>query len=446
MEKIKTTIKQFFSNKKNIIGIGAGVLTIFVIILIVFIIRGGNSSTSDFDEARTTDAKTVAKETITDITVKETTTDTTDQETTTKETTEAGTKETTTAAEVTTVQETTTYPPVVVPDGSNIGTVLPNKGVATMAFVGDINLSEKIENYYKQSGLDGFLSKNLQNIFLTSDIFGINHEYVSSDAGDEHKVDYEIWYYKNPTSRQYILNKMGVDVVTLANNHTLDYGVEGLIDTMNSLKSRNIAYVGAGNNLKEAKSAYIKEINGKKIAVLATNRVVPRVDWYAYDNKPGQMTSYESTDRFGMLKEEITRLKNVEKCDIVVVLPHFGENNQPVVQEYQKVVARGYVDAGADIIIGCHTHTLQGAEIYKGKYIFYGISNFLFENYRVDSAVVQAALDENNNLKVKLVPCISQNYQTIDVTGNEAKRIFLEIEALSTNVRIEDDGTVNIKN
>lgn len=82
------------------------------------------------------------------------------------------------------------------------------------------------------------------------------------------------------------------------------------------------------------------------------------------------MTSYESTDRFGMLKEEITRLKNVEKCDIVVVLPHFGENNQPVVQEYQKVVARGYVDAGADIIIGCHTHTLQGAEIYKGKYIF----------------------------------------------------------------------------
>lgn len=443
MKNTKTTIKQFFTNKKNIMCIGAGVLTVFVIILIVLIVRGGNSSTSDFDKSKSAKTTTTVAKTTTnkETTIRETTTA---RETTTKETTTI--EETTTVAEATTAEVTTTYQPAVAPDGSNIKTILPNKGVATMAFVGDINLSEKIENYYNQSGLDGFLSKNLQNIFLTSDIFGINHEYVSSDAGDEHKVDYEIWYYKNPTSRQYILNKMGVDVVTLANNHTMDYGVEGLIDTMNSLKSRNIAYVGAGNNLKEAKSAYIKEINGKKIAVLATNRVVPRVDWYAYDNKPGQMTSYESTDRFGMLKEEIARLKNIEKCDIVVVLPHFGENNQPVVQEYQRVVARGYVDAGADIIIGCHTHTLQGAEIYKGKYIFYGISNFLFENYRVDSAVVQAALDENNNLKVKLVPCISQNYKTFDVTGNEAKRIFLEIEALSSNIKIEDDGTVNIKN
>lgn len=443
MEKIKALISRLCTEKKAIMLAGTSILTIFVVVLIVFIVRGGNSSTSGFDEKKQTFFTTVES------TAKETTTaETTTKETTTMETTTV--IETTTEPVTTTILQTTAKPtmPIVEPDdaSSNITTILPNDGLVTMSFVGDVNLSEKLEGYYNQFGLDGFLSKNLQNIFLSSDIFGINHEYVSSDAGDEHKVDYEIWYYKNPTARQYILNKMGVDVVTLANNHTMDYGPEGLVDTMNSLKERNIAYVGVGNNLNEAKSAYIKEVNGKKIAVLATNRVVPRVDWYAYENKPGQMTSYESTDRFGMLKDEINRLKTVEKCDVVVVMVHFGENKQPVVQEYQKNVARGYVDAGADIIVGCHTHTLQGAEIYNGKYIFYGVGNFLFENYLVDSVVVQAALDENNNLKVKLVPCISQKYQTFDVTGKEAKRIFLEIEALSTNIKIDDDGTVNIKN
>lgn len=440
MKKLKELINK--SDKKKIVEISAGIVAFvaFFAILFIMTVGGGNKTTSDFSvEKIETDTTTAVKTAAESTTVKETTV----KETTVKETT---VKETTTVIQQVTDMKPTM--PNVTPDdsASNIGMIKPNTGVVTMAFVGDINLSDKIENYYNQSGLDGFLSKNLQNIFLTSDIFGINHEYVSSDAGDEHKVDYEIWYYKNPTGRQYILNEMGVDVVTLANNHTMDYGVEGLIDTMNSLKARNIAYVGVGNNLNEAKAAYIKEVNGKKIAVLATNRVVPRVDWYAYENKPGQMTSYESTDRFGMMKEEISRLKNEEKCDAVIVMVHFGENKQPVVQEYQKVVARGYIDAGADIIVGCHTHTLQGAEIYNGKYIFYGVSNFLFENYLIDSAVVQVALDENNNLQVKLVPCVSQNYKTQDVTGKEAKRIFLEIEALSTNIRIDDDGTVRIKN
>lgn len=437
----KVTKEAKFFKGKNAISVIIGVVIFIVCMILLFYITigGGDRVTSDLDESKTEETKNTTSQEVTTETV------TTTQQATTE-------PATTTVPETTVVQESDTTPnptmPIVELDGnySNIGYITPTDGVVTMAFVGDINLSEKLENHYNNAGLDGFLSKNLQNIFLNSDIFGINHEYVSSDAGDEHKVDYEIWYYKNPTARQYILNEMGVDVVTLANNHTMDYGVEGLIDTMNSLKARNIVYVGVGNNLEEAKSAYIREVNGKKIGILAANRVVPRVDWYAYENKPGQMTTYESTDRFVMIKEEITRLKTVEKCDVVVVMVHFGENKQPIVQDYQKLVARGYVDAGADIILGCHTHTLQGAEIYNGKYIFYGVSNFLFENYLIDSAVVQAALDENNKLTVKLVPCISQNYQTHDVCGSEAKRIFKEIEALSTNIVIDDNGVVKLKN
>lgn len=445
--KSKELIKKLFSNKNVNIVMGVVALSALVVAMCFIFSQGKDSGANSYPSAITTG---IAAEITDEVTSTEKFTEEeteTEAETTIEETTR---ENPTTEAQITETSTTVPLPaqPATIPDGdySYIQPVTPTDGIVTMAFVGDINLSEKIENYYNTSGLSGFLSVNLQNIFLNSSIFGINHEYVSSDAGDEHKVDYELWYYKNPTSRQYILNEMGVDVVTLANNHTLDYGEEGLIDTMNSLKARGIAYVGVGNNLNEAKGAYIKEVNGKKIAILAANRVVPRVDWYAYENKPGQMTTYESTDRFGMIKEEITRLKTVENCDVVVVMVHFGENNVPEVQGYQYNVAHGYVDAGADIIVGCHTHTLQGAEIYNGKYIFYGVSNFLFENYQVDSVVVQAALNEANELTVKLVPCISKNYQTWDVSGNEAKRIFREIEALSTNISISDEGVVGIRN
>lgn len=314
----------------------------------------------------------------------------------------------------------------------------------TLAFVGDVDLNDRIVAAYENNGLDGFLSTKLSTLFLQSDIFGINHEYVSSDADDTYKVDYELWYYKHPTNREYILDKMGVDVVTLANNHTMDYGESGLVDTMNSLDKVGIGYVGAGNNLDEAKSAYIKEVNGKTIAVLASNRVVPRVDWYAYPDKPGQMTTYESTDRYSMIKDEITKLKN-EGVDIVVVMVHFGENKDSTIQDYQYNVGHGYVDAGADLIIGCHTHTLQGAEIYKGKYIFYGVGNFLFENYAVDTVAVSALVNEDNSLSVSLIPCKSQYSKTVDVTGSEASNLYTSIVDMSVNIEIDENGLVREK-
>lgn len=314
-----------------------------------------------------------------------------------------------------------------------------------MAFVGDMNLSDKTEMYYKQSGVEGIFSEKILSVFRTSDITGINHEYVASDEDDRYKVDYELWYYKNPTYREKYLKEMGVDVVTLANNHTMDYGEQGLVDTMEALRKEGIAYVGVGYNLEEAKSAYIKEVGGKKIAVVAANRVVPRTDWYAGENKIGHMTTYEGTDRFGMIKEEISRLKNEEKCDAVVMLVHFGENNDSTLYAYQENCAHGYVDAGADLVVGCHTHTLQGAEIYNGKYIFYGVNNFLFENYPVDTVVVQATLAEDNSMQVKLLPCKSAQYQTRDVEGAEARNVFDTIISMSKNISIEDDGLVTIK-
>ena len=312
----------------------------------------------------------------------------------------------------------------------------------SLAVVGDVDMSDRIDTAYKESGLQGVLSDNIINVFQNSDITAINHEYVASDHDDSHKVDYELWYYKHPTYREQYLKEMGVDVVTLANNHTMDYGEEGLIDTMEALRNVGISYVGVGKDLNEAKAAYIREINGKKIAIVAANRVVPRVDWYAGENKAGHMTTYEGTDRYGIIKDEISRLKNDEKCDLVVMLVHFGENQDPEIKDYEYNCAHGYVDAGADVVIGTHTHTLQGAEIYNGKYIFYGVGNFMFEGYAVDTVVVQLYLCEDNTVIVKLMPCKSQGFKTWDVEGYEARQIFDTITEMSVNVSISDEGIV----
>lgn len=443
MKKIKSFIDKI-KKFKYWTAVGCSLAAAFVVIIVLIFIT--ISMSDDSNENKTLEAENLTSViTTTEI---QTTTEEDTPETTVEIITETTTVETTTPEETTQVQVETTTTQNIVLDGdySYIQPIQPTDGVATLVFVGDVNIGDKIENYYNQNGLDGFLSTNLQNTFLNSDVFALNHEYVSSDAGDEHKVDYELWYYKNPTRRQVILNAMGVDVVTLANNHTLDYGEEGLVDTMNALNQVGVSYVGVGHNLNEAKSAYIKEINGKKIAILASNRVVPRVDWYANDTKPGQMTTYEGTDRYQMILSEISRLKNEEGCDLVVVMVHWGENEVQDIQQYQINVGHGYIDAGADVVIGSHTHTLQGAEIYNGKYIFYGVSNFLFENYRVDSSAIHISMAADNSLLIKLIPCVSQNYIVTDVSGNEAKRIFLEIESLSPNISIDDNGIVKLRN
>lgn len=312
----------------------------------------------------------------------------------------------------------------------------------SLAIVGDVDMSDRIDSYYKQDGLPGFMSEGIINVFQNSDITAINHEYVASDHDDSHKVDYELWYYKHPTYREKYLKEMGVDVVTLANNHTMDYGEEGLLDTMEALTNEGISYIGVGKDLDEAKSAYVREINGKKIAIVAANRVVPRVDWYAGVNKPGHMTTYEGTDRYGMIKDEISRLKNEEQCDLVIMMVHFGENEDSEIKDYQYNCAHGYIDAGADVVVGAHTHTLQGAEIYNGKYIFYGTSNFMFEGYAVDTMVLQLFLCEDNTVIAKVMPCKSQNFKTYDVSGTEARQLFDKIVDMSVNISISDEGVV----
>lgn len=310
----------------------------------------------------------------------------------------------------------------------------------TMAFVGDVYLSDVLNQYYIEDGVSGFLSPSVKDVLQNSELTIMNHEYVATDS--EAKVDYQLYTFKAPQERQVILKDIGVDIMSLANNHILDYGVEGLTDTMESLAALEIEYMGAGNNIAEAISPVIKEIQGKKIGFLAASRFIPSGSWYAQEGKAGVMATYESMPQYEMLLKEITRIKEEENCDFVVVYLHFGVEKEIVPEEYQRSLSYSYIDAGADLVIGSHVHRLQGIEYYKDKMICYNLGNFLFSNYRSDTAIIQITLEEDNSYQAQLIPCKSQNYKTEEVIGTEAEALYQKIEDISFQIEIDKTGNI----
>jgi len=194
------------------------------------------------------------------------------------------------------------------------------------------------------------------------------------------------------------MSQIGIDVVSLANNHVLDYGYESFFETMENLNRYNIKYFGVGRNLKESLTPRIVNVKDLRVAFLGFSSVLP-LGWASDENRPGVAglhvkTSYEVNLLF--LQEEpgtqpLVRTAPVEKdlqyleerireakgeADVVVVVPHWGCGLHDELVEYQQNVAHRLVDFGADFIIGYHPHVIQPVEIYRGKPIFYCMGNF----------------------------------------------------------------------
>ena len=316
-----------------------------------------------------------------------------------------------------------------------------NSSEVTLAFTGDIYFPDNLYGYYQNDGIKGFLSDNIISTMQNADLYIADHEYVASDGGQ--MVDYQLYTFRAPLEREKLWSEMGTDVITLANNHTLDYGVSALQDTMNKLNELNISYVGAGNNLDEAITPCIKTVNGKKIAIFGTTRFVPQGSWYATESNPGLLTSYESTPYYGYILDAIKAAKL--DCDYVIVYVHFGVEKSHSVAEFQKNIAHGYMDAGADLVVGTHPHVLQGIEFYNGKPIVYSLGNFLFGNYHSDTVVLKATINEDNSTNISLLPCSSQNYKTTDISGEAARNLFNFMESISFDIQIDDNGNVTPK-
>lgn len=184
--------------------------------------------------------------------------------------------------------------------------------------------------------------------------------------------------YKLDPKYKSVLTTANISHLNIANNHILDYNVEGMIDTMNNLNDLNITYTGAGSNLNEASKPIIKNIKGIKIGILSYS------DHYDYwkATKKGYGINYIDLDKdYGHVLEHIRKTK--ELCDILILSIHHGSNYVVNIQDNTKKFFHNALSSGVDIVHGHSAHHILPIEVVDGKYIFYSIGDFI-DDYAVD--------------------------------------------------------------
>lgn len=309
----------------------------------------------------------------------------------------------------------------------------------TLSFIGDILFDPDYNPMYHASVKGGVLNcidDEIVNYLRASDVCLINNEFTYGERGTP--LSGKTWTFQAAPSTVNLLKDLGADIVSLANNHVYDYGEVGFTDTMAVLDEAGIPYVGAGMNLGEAAEGHYFIINGIKVGIVAASRAekvsfTPVADY----DKAGVMGTYDS-ENF---------LKAVEfaksQCDYLIAYVHWGTENSTKLETAQKEMAREYIDAGVDAVIGGHTHCLQGMEFYNGKPIVYSVGNFWFNSKTLDSCVITVELDREMNSEISILPLKQQNCETRLLTGEDARELFDRVESYEPQgVTILDDGTI----
>lgn len=304
----------------------------------------------------------------------------------------------------------------------------------TILFTGDVLFANAFKAGYDQSGIRGVVSEDVLALLQEADILMVNNEFPYSERGAQ-MIDKQFTFRCEP-SYVKALNEMGVDVVSLANNHTLDYGKEALSDTFTTLDNAGILYGGAGETVERAEEVQIIEVNGKKFGFLAVSRVIPVTDWKVENSTPGIFSCYDDT----RLLELIRQAK--ESCDFLAVYPHWGVEYDAYPDGNQTKIAKNCIEAGADIVVGSHTHCLQGAEFLDGKPVFYSLGNFIFGRDIDRSAVLEVTVEQTGEVSYRLLPVYAAGGVTQFPDAAGAEDICAYLDKISTGAHIADDGIV----
>lgn len=263
-------------------------------------------------------------------------------------------------------------------------------------FFGDVFIPKRVLEVTKKHP-DGVF-KNMKEILSRSEFNVVNLEapLTNSFATQAQKT----YLLKMPVNSSNLLKKLGVNVVNLANNHLMDHGNAGLIDTLNYLKDNEIGFFGAGVTQANASAPLILTTSsGVKLCLLGFSQTFPKSFW-ADQNKAGSNHGRFSTISF-------TVNNCVKNRAYPLVSFHWGRERERIPQKYQTKLAHLAIDSGALAVIGHHPHIVQTIEIYKNRPIFYSIGNFTFGTVTHNSPQEGLAVSfkvESNVLVSQIVP------------------------------------------
>ena len=306
----------------------------------------------------------------------------------------------------------------------------PNAEISiTISVVGDctlgtdenFNYARSLNAYYEKNGPAYFL-KNVKSIFESDDLTIANLEGTFTDLKTRADKTYA---FKGPAEFVKILTSSSIEAVTLANNHSRDYGMQSLTDTRNTLDSAGVIHFGYD-------VTKVVEVKGIKVGLVGIYELIYH------------------TGRAQQVKDNIAKVKS-EGADIVIVIFHWGIERDAAPNSHQTMLGRLAIDEGADLVCGHHPHVLQGIETYKGKNIVYSLGNFCFGGnsnpsdkdtmiFQQTFTVTKDGVKDDNVTNV--IPCSlssernRNNYQPTPATGSEAERIMKKIKDRSELIKL----------
>ena len=308
------------------------------------------------------------------------------------ETTPVAVGSTTTSSSTTTSLTTTTSS-----SSTTTTTTLPPKGSVVIQGTGDVNLDPNYIPALSENGYD-YAWAGLDGLFREDDLTVINLECAPSDIGTPEPKEF---VFRCPTESLSSLAPAGVEVASMGNNHSGDYGKDALVDGRAQLAEAGVAPIGAGVDVDEAGEPALFEINGWTVAVVGFGGVFPTPAWFATEDRPGMRDGDD-------IPSMVAAVESADAlADIVVVSIHWGVelDTEPRPEDVER--AEAMIAAGADVIFGHHAHRLQPLEMVNDAAVFWGLGNFVWPRHSQagsTTAVARAVVTPDGNIEACLIP------------------------------------------
>lgn len=317
-------------------------------------------------------------------------------------------------------------------------------------FSGDLSFAEGVATTVfldaQRNGITDCFSDDLLDEMSQADIMMVNNEFAYTDRGAA--LEGKAYTFRANPNRVSLLDELGVDVVGIANNHVFDYGTTGFIDTLTTLEEAGMPYMGAGRNLSEAKEPVYFIAGSRKIAICAATQIERTLNYTqeATATEPGVLKCLHPEIFCETIKEAKMN------ADYVIVFSHWGTEGNANYGADQVSLARAFVEAGADVIIGGHTHCLQTVEYMDDVPIFYSLGNYWFSitgtmpaDY--DTGLAQIRIDKDGEVEAYFLPCRFSSGVTslLDEDDIAYSDIIDSLNALSESAQIDAKGHVNKK-
>jgi poly-gamma-glutamate capsule biosynthesis protein CapA/YwtB (metallophosphatase superfamily) len=295
-------------------------------------------------------------------------------------------------------------------------------GPLTLAFAGDVHFTGRTAPLLSAPRTAfGPVTPLLES----ADLAMVNLETAITERGTAEPKTY---HFRAPVTTFDAVRAAGVDVVTMANNHVLDYGQVGLADTLANGRRANFPFVGIGKDAAEAYTPYYTTVKGVKIGIVAFSQVHElEFTWAARDNRPGVAMAVDVTRAVAAVRAARS------KADLVIVFNHWGQEGNSCATGEQKTFASALASAGADVIIGSHAHTLQGDGWLGRTYVAYGLANFVWygDSFSTETGVLRLTVQGRKVLRNELVPAVvSSSGQPIPLKGDAAAKVLLRYAGL----------------